>query len=158
MRRGIALSLLIVFLLPACSGVSSEIKKSWSNSANTINIADLTSRDSDLMDAGSRLHDALEDSLTDTSFILAGENSQYRLKFKVIVFDEGNRIVRLATLGISDSGKAQLKVKIALFNGDSIVGAWVVDSWLTGGMTGGSDSKLFTDAAKEIILHLKGDL
>ena len=151
--------ILLFFLLtlPACSGVNSEVKKKWSNHANTINIADLTSRNDELLDAGNHLHDSLEDAIDKTSFILSGKKARYSLKYKVLEFNPGNRIARLATIGFADSAKGKLRVKVALYRSDEIVGAWVIESWLTGGVTGGSLDNLFTDAAEEIVLHLKGD-
>ena len=105
--------ILIVLLLalPACSGVDSVTKKRWSNSENTISIVDMTSRDFRLMDAGSRLQGAIEENLETTGYILAGKNARYHLKYKVLEFDEGNRMARIATMGMSDSAKAQLRVK-----------------------------------------------
>jgi len=47
-----------------------------------------------------------------------------------------------------------LKVKVALFDEEEMVGGWEVNSWLSGGL---SETKLFTKAAEEIADHLKGD-
>ena len=60
-------------------------------------------------------------------------------------------------MGFSDSAKAKLRVKAALFDGQNMVGAWEVDSWVKGGLTGGTDKDLFERAAKEITSHFKGD-
>ena len=84
------------------------------------------------------------------------------LKYKVLEFDGGSRIARIATMGFSDSAKAKLRVKAALFDsnqpkGRSMVGAWEVDSWVKGGLMGGTEENLFERAAKEITSHLKGD-
>jgi hypothetical protein len=38
-----------------------------------------------------------------------------------------------------------------------MVGAWEVNSWVSGGITGGSEQDLFDSAAKEIADHLRGD-
>ena len=151
--------ILIVLLmaLPACSGVDSVTKKRWSNSENTISIVDMTSKDFRLMDAGSKLQGAIEETLEMTGYILAGKNARYHLKYKIMEFDEGNRMARIATMGMSDSARAQLRVKAALYDNGNIVGAWEVDSWVSGGVTGGSEDNLYDFAAKEIAEHLRGD-
>ena len=151
--------ILIVLLitLPACAGVDSVTKKSWSNSENTISIVDMTSKDFRLIDAGSKLQGAIEETLEMTGYILAGKNARYNLKYKIIEFDEGNRMARLATMGMSDSARAKLRVKAALYDNGNIVGAWEVDSWVSGGVTGGSEDNLYEFAAKEIAEHLRGD-
>jgi hypothetical protein len=151
--------ILIVLLiaLPACAGVDSVTKKSWSNSENTISIVDMTSKDYRLIDAGSKLQGAIEETLEMTGYILAGKNARYHLKYKIIEFDEGNRMARLATMGMSDSARAQLRVKAALYDNGDMVGAWEVDSWVSGGVTGGSEDNLYEFAAKEIAEHLRGD-
>ena len=151
--------ILIVLLiaLPACAGVDSVTKKSWSNSENTISIVDMTSKDFRLIDAGSKLQGAIEETLEMTGYILAGKNARYHLKYKIIEFDEGNRMARIATMGMSDSARAQLRVKAALYDNGNMVGAWEVDSWVSGGVTGGSEDNLYQFAAKEIAEHLRGD-
>ena len=151
--------ILIVLLiaLPACAGVDSVTKKSWSNSENTISIVDMTSKDFRLIDAGSKLQGAIEETLEMTGYILAGKNARYHLKYKIIKFDEGNRMARLATMGMSDSARAQLRVKAALYDNGNMVGAWEVDSWVSGGVTGGSEDNLYELAAKDIAEHLRGD-
>ena len=151
--------ILIVLLiaLPACAGVDSVTKKSWSNSENTISIVDMTSKDFRLIDAGSKLQGAIEETLEMTGYILAGKNARYHLKYKIIEFDEGNRMARLATMGMSDSARAQLRVKAALYDNGNMVGAWEVDSWISGGVTGGSEDNLYELAAKDIAEHLRGD-
>ena len=151
--------ILIVLLiaLPACAGVDSVTKKSWSNSENTISIVDMTSKDFRLIDAGSKLQGAIEETLEMTGYILAGKNARYHLKYKIIEFDKGNRMARLATMGMSDSARAQLRVKAALYDNGNMVGAWEVDSWVSGGVTGGSEDNLYEFAAKEIAEHLRGD-
>ena len=150
----LVLSLLV---LPACSGVGSVTKKRYQNTENTIVLRDLTSSDFDLQDAGSQLKSAIEDAMVDTSYTIAGESARYSLKYKVLEFDGGSRMARIATMGFSDSAKAKLRVKAALFDGQDMVGAWEVDSWVKGGLTGGTDKDLFERAAKEITSHLKGD-
>ena len=150
--------ILSLLVLPACSGVGSVTKKRYQNTENTIVLKDLTSSDFDLQDAGSQLQSAIEDAMADTSYTLAGESARYRLKYKVLEFDGGSRIARIATMGFSDSAKAKLKVKAALFDGPKkMVGAWEVNSWVKGGLMGGTEEKLFERAAKEITSHLKGD-
>ena len=151
--------ILIVLLiaLPACAGVDSVTKKSWSNSENTISIVDMTSKDFRLIDAGSKLQGTIEQTLEMTGYILAGKNARYHLKYKIIEFDEGNRMARLATMGMSDSARAQLRVKAALYDNGNMVGAWEIDSWVSGGVTGGSEDNLYEFAAKEIAEHLRGD-
>ena len=151
--------ILIVLLiaLPACAGVDSVTKKSWSNFENTISIVDMTSKDFRLIDAGSKLQGAIEETLEMTGYILAGKNARYHLKYKIIEFDEGNRMARLATMGMSNSARAQLRVKAALYDNGNMVGAWEVDSWVSGGVTGGSEDNLYELAAKDIAEHLRGD-
>jgi hypothetical protein len=151
--------ILIVLLitLPACAGVDSVTKKRWSNSENTISIVDMTSKDFRLIDAGSKLQGVIEETLEMTGYILAGKNARYHLKYKIIEFDEGNRMARLATMGMSDSARAQLRLKAALYNNGNMVGAWEVDSWVSGGVTGGSEDNLYELAAKDIVEHLRGD-
>ena len=149
--------IVLLIALPACSGVDSVTKKRWSNSENTISIVDMTSKDFRLIDAGSKLQGAIEETLEMTGYILAGKNARYHLKYKIIEFDEGNRMARLATMGMSDSARAQLRVKVALYDNGNMVGAWEVDSWVSGGVTGGSEDNLYELAAKDIAEHLRGD-
>jgi len=149
--------IVLLIALPACAGVDSVTKKSWSNSENTISIVDMTSKDFRLIDAGSKLQGTIEQTLEMTGYILAGKNARYHLKYKIIEFDEGNRMARLATMGMSDSARAQLRVKAALYDNGDMVGAWEVDSWVSGGVTGGSEDNLYEFAAKEIAEHLRGD-
>jgi hypothetical protein len=149
--------IVLLITLPACSGVDSVTKKRWSNSENTISIVDMTSKDFRLMDAGSKLQGAIEETLEMTGYILAGKNARYHLKYKIIEFNEGNRMARIATMGMSDSARAQLRVKAALYDNGNIVGAWEVDSWVSGGVTGGSEDNLYELAAKDIAEHLRGD-
>ena len=149
--------LVLLIALPACSGVDSVTKKRWSNSENTISIVDMTSRDFRLMDAGSKLQGAVEEQLEFTGYVLAGKTARYHLKFKVMKFDEGSRMARIATMGISESAKGALRVKAALYDGGDMVGAWEVNSWVSGGITGGSEQNLFDSVAQEIADHLRGD-
>ena len=85
---------------------------------------------------------AIEDAMQNTSYALAGESARYRLKYKVLEYDEGNRALRIASMGFADSAKSELKVKVALFDGRQMVGAWEVHSWVKGGPTGGTERKI----------------
>ena len=149
--------MVLLVVLPACSGVDSVTKKRWGNTENTISIVDMTSRDFRLMDAGSKLQGAIEEQLQFTGYVLAGKNARYQLKFKVMQFNEGSRMARIATMGISESAKGELRVKAALYDSGNMVGAWEVNSWISGGITGGSEQDLFDSAAQEIADHLRGD-
>ena len=60
-------------------------------------------------------------------------------------------------MGFADFAKSKLRVKVALFDGRKMVGAWQINSWVKGGPTGGTEEKLFERAAKEITSHLRGD-
>ena len=155
MNRLAKTSILLILFLYACSGAQTEIKKSWQNQANTLNIVDLTQEDYNLMDAGSRLQNTLEDSIDKTGFLLAGDDAKFHLKYKIVEYDAGSALGRIATLGVSNAAQAKLQVKVALFAEDELVGGWLVNSWQKGGL---SDKKLFTKAAEEITGHLKGDL
>lgn len=157
MRIVVTLVSIIVLTLSGCSGVDSVVKKSYKNTQNTIGIQDLTAQDFDLLDAGARLQYALEVSLTDSVYRVSPDNPRYRLKYKVMEYNPGSRLGRIATFGLSDSARAHLRVKAALYNGDSMLGAWEVNSWIKGGVTGGSEDEIFLKAAEEIISHLKGD-
>jgi hypothetical protein len=149
--------ILSILALSACSGVGSITKKQYQNAENTIILIDMTGQSYDLQNAGSQLQSAIENAMIDTSYALAGESSRYRLKYKVLEFDEGNRALRIASMGFSDWAKAKLRAKVALFDGSDMVGAWEINSWVKGGPTGGTEEKLFERAAKEITNHLKGD-
>jgi hypothetical protein len=149
--------ILSLLVLSACSGVGSLTKKRYQNAENTIVLIDMTTRDYNLQNAGSQLQTAVEDAMVDTSYSLAGESARYRLKYKVLKFDEGSRALRIASMGFSDWARSKLKVKVALFDGSDMVGAWTVNSWVKGGPTGGTENKLFERAAMEITSHLKGD-
>ena len=155
----IANKILILFLLvlSACSGVDSVTKKRYANSENTIVLVDLTRRSFDLQDAGSQLQNAIEAEMLNTSYALSGEGARYRLKYKVLEYDEGNRALRIVLMGFADFAKSKLRVKVALFDGRKMVGAWQINSWVKGGPTGGTEEKLFERAAKEITGHLRGD-
>ncbi len=147
-------AILLVLFLYACSGAQSEVKKSWQNNVNTLNIEDLTEQNYTLLDAGTRLQASLEDSINKTGFKLTFDEAKFHLKYKIVEYDEGSPIGRIATLGASSSSQAKLRVKVALFDEDEMVGGWEVNSWLSGGL---SEKKLFTKAAEEIAGHLKGN-
>ncbi len=156
MRKPLLFFTLMVFLIPACSGAQPEVKKSWRNSKNSLLISDLTPNEYPLTEAGTRLLDTLEEKVDGTGFIPSGKEARYELKYKVMEFDEGSRFGRIATFGVSNSAHARLKVKAALYKEGNLVGRWVVDSWVKGGITGGSSSNLFQKAAEEIASNLKG--
>ena len=83
---------------------------------------------------------------------------RYKLKYKVVDFEEGSRIKRFATIGaLSKMGQASLKVRAALFRGKKLVGRWDIESWLNDGLFGGNKKTLYQKAADEIVGHLKGD-
>ena len=141
----------------ACAGVDSQTKKFFRNTENTIALKDLTSSDYKMMDAGSQLESAIEDMISRSMFILTQENPKYILKYKVLDYYEGSRVTRFSTLGISKAAHAKLEVKAALFDEGEMVGAWTIDSWVKGGVTGGDPATLFQQAADEIMNHLRGD-
>jgi len=109
------------------------------------------------MDAGSKMQGAIEDQLQFTGYALSGKNARFNLKYKVMEFNEGSRMARIATMGFADSAKGELRVKAALYDNGNMVGAWEVNSWIAGGITGGSEQELFDTAASEIAEHLRGD-
>ena len=125
----------------ACVGVSSQTNKNFKNTENTIAIKDLTSRDHEMMDAGSRLEDALEDTIARSVFIVTPEDPKYVLKYKVLNYKEGRAL-----------SKSTLEVKAALYDEGDIVGAWTVNAWVRG-----AKARLFQKAADEIMRHLRGD-
>ena len=144
-------------ILSACAGVDSQIKKSFKNVENTIALKDMTSSDYRMMDAGSQLESAIEDMISRSMFVLTQENPKYILKYKVLNYYEGDRVLRFSTFGISKAAHAKLEVKVALFIHGDMVGAWTIDSWLKGGVTGGDPATLFQQAADEIMDYLRGD-
>jgi hypothetical protein len=100
----------------------------------------------------------LEKRLDDSLFIVGEEpkEAKYELKYKITQFDEGSRLKRLVTFGIDEKSQALLNVKIALIGKEGVLGAWQVKTWVKGGITGGSVDKLFSQAAEQILQHLKG--
>ena len=160
MKNWTSICLILIFFSISCSGVNSIIKKRWKNAGNTIVIVDVTSRGDELMNAGAKLHRALEESLLKTNFVVGSsdERTHFKLKYKVIEYEKGSRIKRFATLGVlSKSGQTNVKVKAALFIKDKLVGRWDIESWLNDGFLGGNSNAIFNKAAEEIVDHLKGD-
>ena len=131
----------IFLFFSACVGVSSQTNKNFQNTENTITIKDLTSRDHEMMDAGSQLEDALEDTIARSVFMITHENPKYILKYKVLNYREGRTL-----------SKSTLEVKAALYDEGDMVGAWTVDAWVRG-----VKARLFQIAADEIMRHLRGD-
>ena len=125
----------------ACAGVSSQTNKNFKNTENTIAIKDLTSRDHEMMDAGSQLEDALEDTIVRSVIIVTREDPKYVLKYKVLNYREGRAL-----------SKSTLEVKAALYDEGDMVGAWTVDAWVRG-----VKARLFQKVADEIMHHLRGD-
>jgi hypothetical protein len=155
MKKTSVLLILIASFLVSCTGADTVVKKKWHVKDNTINIVDLTPNTSGLMDAGPFLSAALEKGFSDTMFVIKTDKPKYHLKFKVIRYQEGSRWARLASMGISDSARGELQVKVGLYEGEDLVGAWEVNTWVKGGVTGGSKDELFNKASKEIIDHMK---
>ena len=150
--------LLFTFLLfSACAGVDSRVNQSFKNTVNTIALKDLTARDYRMMDAGSLLEEALEDTLSRSIFVVTSESPKYIIKYKVLKYHKGSRLGRFATFGLSSSAQGRLEVKVALYDEGERVGAWIVDAWVKGGLLGGSHGRLFQKAADEIMGHLRGD-
>ena len=125
----------------ACVGVSSQTNKSFKNTENTIALKDLTARDHEMMDAGSQLEDALEDTIARSVFIITHEDAKYILKYKVLNYTKGRAL-----------SKSTLEVKAALYDEGNKVGAWTIDAWVRG-----VEARLFQKAADEITHHLRGD-
>ena len=137
-------SYLIVFtflFFSACAGVSSQTNKNFRNTENTIALKDLTARDHEMMDAGSQLGDALEDTISRSVFIITHEDPKYILKYKVLNYRKGRAL-----------SKSTLEVKAALYDEGDMVGAWTVEAWVRG-----VKARLFQKAADEIMRHLRGD-
>ena len=131
----------IFLFFSACVGVSSQTNKNFKNTENTIAIKDLTARDHEMMDAGSQLEDALEDTIARSVFIVTRENTKYVLKYKVLNYRKGRAL-----------SKSTLEVKAALYDEGDMVGAWTVNAWVRG-----AKAKLFQKVADRIMGHLRGD-
>ena len=131
----------IFLFFSACVGVSSQTNKNFKNTENTIALKDLTARDHEMMDAGSQLEDALEDTIARSVFIITHENPKYILKYKILNYRKGRAL-----------SKSTLEVKAALYDEGDMVGAWTVDAWVRG-----VKARLFQKTADEIMRHLRGD-
>jgi len=131
----------IFLFFSACSGVDSRVNKSFKNTENTIALKDLTAGDYKMVDAGSQLESALEDTVARSMFIITHENPKYILKYKVLNYRKGRAL-----------SKSTLEVKAALYDEGDMVGAWTVDAWVRG-----VKARLFQKAADEIMSHLRGD-
>lgn len=158
MNKEIIIILALVMVLGACSGTQSVTHKRWEKHQNRIYLHDITVKNNSHQKAGSQLRLALERRLDDSLFIVGEEPKQakYELKYKITEFDEGSRLKRLATFGIDEGSQALLNVKIALIGKEGTLGAWQVKTWVKGGVMGGSEDALFTQAAEQILQHLKG--
>jgi len=151
MNKRIVISLALVVVLGACT-------ERWAKHPHRVYLHDIPVTANSLQQAGSRLRLALEKRLDDSLFIIGEEpkEAKYELKYKIIRYDEGNRLKRLATFGIDEGSQALLNVKIALIGKEGTLGAWQVKTWVKGGLTGGSEEALFSQAAEQILQHLKG--
>jgi hypothetical protein len=158
MNKWIVIGLALVVGLGACTGTQSVTHKRWEEHQNRVYLHDITVKNTSLQEAGSQLRLALEQRLDDSLFIVGEEPKQakYELKYKITQFEEGNRLKRLATFGIDDGSKALLSVKVALIGKEGVLGAWQVKTWVKGGITGGSKDELFSQAAEQILQHLRG--
>ena len=144
-------------LLSACTGSETVVKKRFNNTSASVTIQDLTQDKDDFIIAGTGLEAAIEEALSDTMFVVAQEDGNFLLKYKVVKYQGGSRAGRVASLGLSEKSRIYLKVKVAMFDeSDQMVGAWEVESWVSGGITGGSEKSLFEEAAHEIVEHMKG--
>lgn len=157
MRYWIVIGLALMLGLQACSGAKSVTAKRWDKNLNTVYLRDLSPQSDPLTGAGSHLRMALEEQLANSLFVVGEQpkKAKYELKYKITQFNEGNRLKRLATFGIDDGSRAVLKVKVALYDQEGMLGAWEIRSWVRGGLTGGSQDRLFTEAAEEILQHLR---
>lgn len=158
MNKWIVISLAFALGLSACSGAQTVTHKRWDKDLNMVFLRDITAQNSALGEAGSRLRLALERRLDNSLFIVGEEPkyAKYELKYKIIRFQEGNRLKRLATFGIDEQSRALLNVKVALIGKEGTLGAWQVKTWVKGGLTGGSQDELFKQAADQILQHLRG--
>ena len=134
----------IIFVLlffSGCAGIDSRVNKSFQNTDSTIGLKDLTSRDHEMIDAGSQLEDALEYVIARSMFVVTRENPRYVLKYKVLNYRKGRAL-----------SKSTLEVKAALYDEGERVGAWTIDAWVRG-----VNARLFQKAADEIMRRLRGD-
>ena len=157
MRRFLIFVFLSTFLFSACTGSETRVKKKYRNKNTTVTIQDLTQDKDDFIIAGTGLETAIEEELSNTMFVVAEQDGTYLLKYKVLKYQGGSRAGRVASLGLSEKSRIYLKVKVAMFDEtDALIGAWEVESWVSGGIIGGSEDTLFDEAAKEIVDHMKG--
>ena len=157
MRRFLIFVFLSTFLFSACTGSETRVKKKYRNKNTTVTIQDLTKDKDDFIIAGTGLETAIEEELSNTMFVVAEQDGTYLLKYKVLKYQGGSRAGRVASLGLSEKSRIYLKVKVAMFDEtDALIGAWEVESWVSGGIIGGSEDTLFDEAAKEIVDHMKG--
>jgi hypothetical protein len=158
MNKWIVIGLALVVGLGACTGAETVTHKRWGKHLNRVYLHDITVKDNSLQEAGSQLRLALEKRLDDSLFIIGEEPKQakYQLKYKITKFEEGSRLKRLVTFGIDEGSQALLNVKVALIGKEGTLGAWQVKTWVNGGLMGGSEDALFTQAAEQILQHLKG--
>ena len=125
MNKWIAIGLALITVLSACTGTQTVTHKQWDKHMNMVYLHDITVKDQSLQEAGSRLRLALENRLDDSLFIVGEEpkETKYELKYKIIRYEEGNRLKRLATFGIDEGSQALLNIKIALIGKE---GHWSV--------------------------------
>lgn len=156
-RAYLFIVVILAVFLSACTGSETLVKKKFINASATVTIQDLTQDKDDYIIAGTGLEAAIEEELTNTMFVVAEQDGNYLLKYKVIEYQGGSRAGRVASLGLSEGSRIYLKVKVAMYDeSDAMIGAWEVESWVSGGITGGSEETLFNEAAKEIVDHMKG--
>lgn len=157
MRRFLLFGILPAFLLNACTGAETHVKKKFDTSETSITLVDLTPHKDELLEAGAGMESALEDAFAETMFIIRDQDAKYLLKYKIVKYQVGSRAGRVASLGLHEKSRIYLKVKVAMFDDtDEMVGAWEVESWVTGGIIGGSETSVFQEAAEEIVNHMRG--
>lgn len=157
MRRFLLLGMLSAFLLNACTGAEITVKKKFDTSGTSVALVDLTPHNDELLEAGAGMESALEEALAETMFVISDSDAKYLLKYKIVKYQVGSRAGRVASLGLHEKSRIYLKVKVAMFDDtDEMVGAWEVESWVTGGITGGSETSVFQEAAEEIVNHMRG--
>ena len=85
---------LILLVLPGCSGVDSVTKKRYQNTENTIVLKDLTVSDFDLQDAGSQLQSAIEDAMAAINNTLNRVNEVYERESAIrLILIENNDLI-----------------------------------------------------------------
>ena len=157
MRRILLLGILSVLFLAACTGTETHVKKKFDTSETSVVLIDLTPHKDEFLQAGASMESALEEALAQTMFVVSDNEGRYLLKYKIVKYQGGSRAGRVASLGLSEKSRVYLKVKVAMFDEtDEMVGAWEVESWVSGGIIGGSENTVFQEAAEEIVNHMKG--